>query len=746
MQEEPIHLDLKKKLIDSSIFLDSVFEASPTSMWVSDEHGTLIRMNDACRETLQITDADVVGKYNIFRDNIIESQGFMPMVKEVFTKKKTARFTVIYDTAAVNELTLAKTVNLILDVSISPIVDEHAKVLHAIIQHKDITAKTKMEAELKLSNDRVRNLIENLHVGILQQGPHAEILMTNEKALELLGLTKDQLLGKTSFDPDWNVIHEDGSDFPGSTHPVPAAIATEKPVRDVVMGVYRPKTKDREWLLVNAEPEFKTNGELDHVVCTFSSISEKKQIEDEKKYQLKRYKMLLETSQDAIYILDEKGKLVECNLSFIKHLGYLKEEIYKLHVWEWDAHFNKEEIFLLLSEAKGKGISFESLHRLKDGSLRNMDIRVHQFPDKNKIYYYASARDITDRLKVEEALRSSENKVRRILNSSFDAIGVHYNGVWEMCNPATVKLFGYSKMNVLIGTPILQVIAGSERERIKEFVRKRMGNGDAPTQYITRGLKSDGTEFDLEVSISDFIQDHKKYAMVILRDISLQKIHELEMLRLNHDLRELAIHSESTKEEERSSIAKEIHDELAQNLVALSMNASYLKSKLKKEENRLVLDDQIEIANELINTSRTLFNSLHPSMLDEIGLAAAIKWYTKTKLKASSIHFSIDSTVAEELLPKNIRLGLFRIFQESFTNALRHSRSKNISVNFGENNKRVSMLITDDGQGFDTEQVDTQLHHGLLGIRERVYAMSGEFSIHSKIGNGTSIRVEVPIQ
>jgi len=621
MQEEPIHLDLKKKLIDSSIFLDSVFEASPTSMWVSDEHGTLIRMNDACRETLQITDADVVGKYNIFRDNIIESQGFMPMVKEVFTKKKTARFIIIYNTATVTELTLAKTVNVVLDVSISPIIDKNANVLHAIIQHNDITAKTEIEAVLKLSDERVRNLIENLNVGILQQGPQAEILLTNAKALELLGLTEEQLLGKTSFDPDWNVIHEDGSDFPGSTHPVPVAIATQKPVRDIVMGVYRPKTKDREWLLVNAEPEFKTNGELDHVVCTFSSITEKMQIEAERNDQLVRYKMLLETSQDAIHIFDASLKLVECNARFIKHLGYSEEEIYQLHVWEWDAQMNKEALMQLLSGSKNGGISFESIHLLKDGSFKNVDIRVHQFSHKNKIYYYASA-----------------------------------------------------------------------------------------------------------------------------RDISLQKIHELEMLRLNNDLRELAIHSESTKEEERSSIAKEIHDELAQNLVALSMNASYLKSKLKKEENRQVLDDQIEIANELINTSRTLFNSLHPSMLDEIGLVAAIKWYTKTKLKASSIHFSIDSTVAEELLPKNIRLGLFRIFQECFTNALRHSRSKNISLNFGENNKRVSMLITDDGQGFDTEQVDTQLHHGLLGIRERVYAMSGAFTIHSKIGNGTSIRVEVPIQ
>ena len=105
--------------------------------------------------------------------------------------------------------------------------------------------------------------------------------MSNPKALELLGINEAQLLGKSSFDPDWNVIHEDGTPFPGSSHPVPQAIATGQSVRDIVMGVYRPLSKDRVWLRVDAEPQFGEDGKVEQVVCSFIDISKRKRAESE---------------------------------------------------------------------------------------------------------------------------------------------------------------------------------------------------------------------------------------------------------------------------------------------------------------------------------------------------------------------------------------------------------------------------------------------------------------------------------
>lgn len=145
-----------------------------------------------------------------------------------------------------------------------------------VVVVRDLTDQQRAERALQESGALFRTLIEDLRVGVVVQGPSAEIRVTNRAALELLGLDEEQLLGRTSFDPEWNVVHEDGSPFPGSDHPVPSAIRTRRPVRDVLMGVYRPKRKDRVWLLVNAEPQLDAEGNVVQVVCTFSDFTERR--------------------------------------------------------------------------------------------------------------------------------------------------------------------------------------------------------------------------------------------------------------------------------------------------------------------------------------------------------------------------------------------------------------------------------------------------------------------------------------
>jgi|GEM_PF-1253783 len=144
----------------------------------------------------------------------------------------------------------------------------------------DISQRKLVEKALQDSEEKYKKLVKDMQVGVILQDSRAAIIMSNPKALELLGLSEDQLLGKTSFDPDWNVIHEDGSPFPGSTHPVPQAIASGQAVHDVVMGVYRPTHNDRIWLRVDAELQHDNNGELVQVVCTFVDISRRVKAED----------------------------------------------------------------------------------------------------------------------------------------------------------------------------------------------------------------------------------------------------------------------------------------------------------------------------------------------------------------------------------------------------------------------------------------------------------------------------------
>jgi hypothetical protein len=136
--------------------------------------------------------------------------------------------------------------------------------------------------ELWEGEDRFRLLLGELQVGVLLLSPTTEILSSNPRALELLGLSEDQLLGRTAFHPDWNVIHEDGTPYPGSTLPVPRAIARRRPVRDEVLGVFRPANQDRVWLVVNALPELALDGSVRMVLCTFTDITGRK-LEEERR-------------------------------------------------------------------------------------------------------------------------------------------------------------------------------------------------------------------------------------------------------------------------------------------------------------------------------------------------------------------------------------------------------------------------------------------------------------------------------
>jgi diguanylate cyclase (GGDEF)-like protein/PAS domain S-box-containing protein len=144
---------------------------------------------------------------------------------------------------------------------------------------RDVEARQRATRELRASEGRFRGLVRDVPVGVVVQGPKAEITLANPKALELLGLTEDQILGRTSYDPSWNIVDEDGRVVPGPELPVPTAIATKKAVRDAVLGVQRPGGGERVWLLVNADPELAEDGTLLQVLCTFHDISERKAAE-----------------------------------------------------------------------------------------------------------------------------------------------------------------------------------------------------------------------------------------------------------------------------------------------------------------------------------------------------------------------------------------------------------------------------------------------------------------------------------
>jgi PAS domain S-box-containing protein len=145
----------------SEAFLDSIIEHSPYSTWISDGNGTLIRMNQVLRDTLHVTDEDLVGKYNVFSDALVEQQGLMPTVRRVFEKGETVRFTMRYDSAFLQRRADAAPTDLILDITVSAVLDPQGKVIHAIFQHFDVTEMARAaETIQRLNGELERRVVE----------------------------------------------------------------------------------------------------------------------------------------------------------------------------------------------------------------------------------------------------------------------------------------------------------------------------------------------------------------------------------------------------------------------------------------------------------------------------------------------------------------------------------------------------------------------------------------------------------
>ncbi len=192
---------------------------------------------------------------------------------------------------------------------------------------RDDTARKRAEEALRESAERFRSLFQGVSVGVVLTGPHAEARKCNQAALDLLGLTEDQLLGRTSFDPEWKAVNEDGSPCPGKDHPIPRAIATRQPVRNAVMGVYRSRPRNWIWVLVSAEPRLAADGSVSEVVCSFTDITERQRAEEELRASEERFRNAFAHAATGMALTNLEGRFLEVNQAFCKITGYTATEL-----------------------------------------------------------------------------------------------------------------------------------------------------------------------------------------------------------------------------------------------------------------------------------------------------------------------------------------------------------------------------------------------------------------------------------
>lgn len=234
----------------------------------------------------------------------------------------------------------------------------------------------------------------------------------------------------------------------------------------------------------------------------------------------------------------------------------------------------------------------------------------------------------------------------------------------------------------------------------------------------------------------------------LIVNITKTKLDELELLRSQEQLREFSSHIQDAKEQERLRIAREVHDEIGGLLTAIKMDLAWIKDRLPKSK-RILTDKTTTIENmvdKAMTAARNLAHSLRPGYLDSFGIVAAIEMEADEFAQRTSIKVLLDHNEDEmemELHP-DVSIALFRIFQESLTNIMKHSQASEVRVTIRNTPERIDLAISDNGRGFSQEARAKPRSFGLRGIQERVVHFGGEVQISSAPGQGVTVSVSIP--
>jgi two-component system NarL family sensor kinase len=498
---------------------------------------------------------------------------------------------------------------------------------------RDITARKQAEEAMRVSEERFRNLVQDLHVGVVLLGPDAETRFANRAALEMFGLTEEEARGKSTSSFKMRAIREDGTEIPFEKRPGPRAIATKQPVRNEMVGWHRAEGNEVLWTLVDAVPHLTSEGKVANVILSISDVTLWKQAEEALRASEERFRTLIRDFNVGVVVLGPDARVQFANQAAERMFG------------------------ITLEEARGKDSS-----QLKLISVRE------------------------DGTQVPFSMRPG---------------------------PLAVKT----------GQRFKNEVMGWRRPGSSE-VLWTMGN-------MVPQFAPDGS---VSASINTFINiTERKQAEEALRQLSTR------LLQL--------------QDEERRRLGRELHDSLAQSVLAANLNVAQATRSLttKDERARRALAEARRVLVEMSREIRTLSYLLHPPLLDELGLASALKEYVEGFSERSGIELELEIQAGFGRLPQEAETALFRIVQESLTNIQRHSGSKTAEIHLRGDSDGVALEVVDRGRGMDGKAIErgngsgTRLGVGILGMRERMTQLGGKLEIESS-ASGTTVRVSIPLR
>ena len=361
------------------------------------------------------------------------------------------------------------------------------------------------------------------------------------------------------------------------------------------------------------------------------------------------------------------------------------------------------------------------------------------------LHYHMLNRELRSSLEARAQAKRAEEESRGLLEAAPDAVVVvNQEGRIGLVNAQAEKLFGYHR-GELLGQTIGLLVPHLDPEL--HLAGHEGSSAAPPAQSIHAGLelhgmRKDGSEFPVDVSLSPVEIGGASFVISDIRDISEKK-------KAEETLRSLSGQLLQVQDEERRELARTLHDSTGSKLAVLSMNASQLlheQSKLSPESVSL-LHENSQLVYDLAKEIRTLSHLLHPPLLDEVGLPAALHEYVDGFSRRSKIQTALECPHLTRQLPREIQTSIYRLVQECLTNVHRHSHSETASVRLFAEGDQVMVEVKDSGTGIHVLDFASRewMGVGIRGMRERVRQFGGKFEIQSD-GHGTTVMAVFPIE
>ena len=467
---------------------------------------------------------------------------------------------------------------------------------------------------------------------------------------------------------------------------------------------------------------------------------------------------LFEFAPDAVLAVDADGRIVRANAQAEATFGYRRDELdgQPVEVLLPDrlraAHREHRVGFMAAPRQRQMGAGLRLVGLRKDGTEFPIAISLTPVDVGARRIVMAVARDMTER-------REAQRRFRRLLESAPDAVLIVSNdGHIIQVNGRAEDLFGRPRKE-LVGLALEELVPPAHRDAhragfAKYFAEPRVMHLGGDGFHIV-GLAKNGREFPIELDLSPIDTEVGLMAIAAIRDLTERRRMERERDTLLRELgsgrerlRVLSMRLLDAQEQERRSIARELHDEIGQALTAVRIDLQTLHESVD-DAARPVVESALAVTRHLVTQARDMSLDLRPSLLDDLGLMAALRWYLERHQQRLGGSATLVGDLADLRLPPQLETACFRVAQEALTNVARHAGARSVRVELRHTDGEIELSVRDDGAGFDVEEARHRAvggqSMGLLGMEERVMLAGGRLEVESRVGCGTEVRVRLPL-